>query len=339
MSDDFNLNSNIICSYNNFKILISDKPLGGYESEVGTITIEGTTRKFQELTCDDCVDLAIITNTVLKIFEENNIQNSLIFGRHTLKNEGHPIFSIVPYKSCGLWRKIQVGLQVIFGYPQLKENQMIETLNFYRGQSSTEKLSLENRIQEQKEQFEKGLYSTSQYTSISPKADVFCNADILNKQRVTSYSLDDYSVLEILVDNLPKVPDPIHDIHLLSLFSGYKGHVDGSFVPIVQRARLFFLNASIANRILSKNHDEDTNQSKFKEMILLERNGKKLRGVDHQHFHLEFIQKFPKTLIEKIRICVVLPFKMLFRISLSDKEISDNIQTVKNLIEPQLSHL
>lgn len=336
MTNEFDLSSNIICDYEGFQIYVSDNPIGGYESRIGTLTIDGIGKKFQDLTHQDCIHLAIITNTILRIFEDNGIKNSLIYGRHTIGNGTHPIFSIVPYASCGLMRKIWVDIHIIFGSNKLKEREKNAITDFYREISFEQKFDeTYNSYQQPELNSDEPRISNTQ--NDSGKLDAFCRRHVLNKQRVVFVQSNHDSGIEILADNLPKVPDPKNDIHLLSFVAGQEGHVDGSEVPIHQRADLFYQNALIAKEILGNQEQPQDSRieaprCKFKAMILLESNGELLRGINHQHFQLKLIQNPPKTLSQIIKTTTVLAFKMSLGITLSDTQIIDNISYTRSLI-------
>lgn len=84
------------------------------------------------------------------------------------------------------------------------------------------------------------------------------------------------------------------DPHFLIVPDGESGHYEGSNFDTDKRFHMLKI-AQQAMQIL-------LNENKFKTFLFLERNGKDLQGVKHQHDHVIGIQHFPDTFLEKMQV-------------------------------------
>lgn len=260
---------------NDLQIFVDASPIGGFRGNAGTIQLQHREGKaFQDWTPQNIESLAEIYNKILNIHENQGITNTLVFGK---QEKGQFSLNFVPYPRCNLIEKYQGTLHTIFGSPFLTDNQINAIKQFYeqRFVSSTETISPTKKKEKHKPR---------------QKVDPFCRLEVINKQKIVDYK--NYESTErnytVLYDNTPKGASK-SDPHFLIVPEKEAGHIDGSSVPIEQRRHML----EIAQKVMRSLPD-------FGTILYLERNGSKLRGVQHQHINIIGIQSFPKTVLEKI---------------------------------------
>jgi hypothetical protein len=212
------LQSNVLYEYEQLQVKVDLNPIGGYRGKVGTLTISRKDHEiFTRWEDQDLQSLANITQTILKIQENANVHNTLIFARED--RDGNFKLSFVPYPKCNWIEKIQGLVHVIFGGPSLKRKQVEEITNFYQAAFN----SFDNQsIIESKGEHRQG------------QPDAFCRSEVIEKQRVKQLSFGDNNTYDVLYDNRPRgvtAKDP----HLLIVPQSDNGHCDGSQVSKEKR--------------------------------------------------------------------------------------------------------
>lgn len=264
---------------------------------MGTLTFQHHSKSFSELDESDCEELAEVSRRILQYFELNcGIHNTLIYSRESFGSFGAPkslcTVHFIPYPNCNNREKLKVALDIIFGSSALSERKQTEICNAFHAFQALDSPQEQQDFQ----------------PSVNSGNDPFCNDEILDRQRIADF---EDSNCDILQDNRPKVDGE----HVLIVPKRERGHVDHSrSVPTQTRAGVF----TLASRIMKVFANSP---GKFDSLIYLERNGQKLRGVQHMHGHVKATQ-WPQTLGEKIRAL----FRLAWSPELSATEMKNRIE-------------
>lgn len=282
----------VVFRLNELEVKVDCHPIGGFRGKAGTLTIDHSQHKvFTEWSEDDLQTLAQLTQTILKIRENEGVKNTLIFGRQ--ENDAFKL-SFVPYPKCNWIEKINGLLHVIFGSPSLKKEQADEIAQFYQSE------------------FKRDWQSDSPQTKVEQtKKDPFCNDEVIKKQRIVDLTFEgkNYHLLHDLCPKGSASTDP----HLLVVPEKEEGHYDGSQVPVQQRFHLL----KVIQQAMSIFQQEG-----FSTLLYEERIGSKLQGVQHIHSHAKGIAHFPQSFLEKIRTLAGL----LWPSTLSSGELEKKIE-------------
>lgn len=255
------------------EVKVDLNPIGGYRSRVGTLAINHIEHKvFTDWSEDDLRSLSTLTQMILHIQEEAQVTNTLILGRQDGEEEFK--LSFVTYPKCNWIEKIQGLLHVIFGSPSLKEQEAQNIADFYKHKFDEEFELLLDRPEARQD-----------------NPDAFCRETVIDTQKIQDilFEEDHYYILH---DKWPKGASA-EDPHFLIIPEGESGHYEGSKFAAEKRFQMLKI-AQKAMQILLQ-------EQKYATFLFLERNGKDLQGVKHQHDHVIGIQHFPDTFLGKIR--------------------------------------
>lgn len=288
------LNNHCLCQLNHLQVQVDILPIGGFRGKVGSLIIQHVDYAvFTDWSDDDLKDLAELIQRILKIQEDAQVTNCLIFA----KQQAHDFkLSLVPYPKCDWMEKVMGAIHVIFGSPQLDQKQMDEIRDFYQG-SLSQKLELPAELPPEQKQ-----------------TDAFCKPEIIHKQQIAHLTFEvekETFAYDLLHDNRPKGPS-INDPHLLIVPEGISGHKDGSSVKIEQRFHMLQTVRKAMKIFL---------QESYSTLLFLERNGSQLQGVQHKHSHAMGISEFPQSFFQKI--CALL--RLVWSSALSQDELAKKI--------------
>lgn len=264
-------------------------PIGGFRGKEGTLQIEHKDRKhFTEWDPNELKELSHIIQKTISIYQQANIHNILIFAK---QDGSQTKFNLIPYPRCNWLEKIQGSIHAIFGGLALSHIEQQQVSSFFSEKFANAEDSLPQELQKPQQ----------------IKPDVFCNPSIIQKQLITDISLDG-KIYHLMHDITPK-GRILHDPHLLIVPDEHEGHLQNSDELAHQRLQLLTI-AQRATQILLNEGSET--------VLLIERIGSKLQGVQHTHVHAIGIDEFPKTFVEKC--------KALFRLTLPSKLSSEQLQ-------------
>jgi len=277
-TDSVCCNDKLIAQVGQLNVTVDLKPLGGYRGPVGTVTVS---HQIDPLFIDwdekTLIDLAKLQRKILRIQEEAQISNTLIFGRQ----ERSFYLSFIPYPKCHWIEKIQGLIHGIFGSPTLTEQEATTIAKFYQ-----------SKFQKEEEEI-----PFSDGKRRSGRSDAFCRLAVIEAQKIAEIEFDRERYY-LLHDKQPKGAS-INDPHLLILPAGDSGHCDGSQVS--QDRRLHMLK--IAQQVM-----RFLRATGYPTLLFLERNGEKLQSVQHKHINILGIQKFPKDFVDKVWVLMRLTF-------------------------------
>lgn len=259
------------------KVIVDLHPIGGYRGKIGALSIHHTDDKvFTDWSDDNLQTLAKLVCMILYIQNQNHVSNTLIFGQQD--NNAKFKFSLISYPKCNLIEKIQGLIHVIFGSPVLKTSEAQQIAEFYREKFNDNTF---DDIPELEGELREG------------KPDAFCRSNVIEEQRITDLSLDNQSY-HILHDKWPKGASAT-DPHLLIVPEGDSGHCDGMQVSQDKRFNMLKIAQKAMQIFLTE---------KFSTLLFLERNGKKLQGVQHKHCHVIGIKDFPNNFLDKLLVLI-----------------------------------
>jgi diadenosine tetraphosphate (Ap4A) HIT family hydrolase len=289
----------LVYTQGNLEVKVDLNPIGGYRSRIGSLTINHVDHKvFTDWNEDDLEVLSKFTQMILHIQEEAGVTNTLILGRQDEEKEFK--LSFVTYPKCNWIEKIQGLLHVIFGSPALKEQEAQAIADFYKDKFVDEE-----------------IVSTDQPDVRQGNPDAFCRDSVIDAQSIVDISFDN-NRYHVLHDKWPKGASA-EDPHFLIVPEGESGHYEGSQFSAEKRFQML--------KIAQKTMQVLLQEQKYSTFLFLERNGKDLQGVKHQHDHVIGIQHFPETLLQKISTLL----RQLYTPALSHLET--RIQHYKQLIE------
>jgi diadenosine tetraphosphate (Ap4A) HIT family hydrolase len=282
-----------IYQLNQFEVKVDVNPIGGYRGKIGALSICHIDKKVMtDWNLNDLQDVAKLMQTILKIQENNNVHNTLIFARQDKNCEFK--LSLVPYPKCNWFEKIQGLIHVIFGCPTLKEHHLKVISQFYETQFA-QKVEIP--------------YVKSK--PLDGKPDAFCKPNVIESQKIADLtsSVDSYY---LLYDKRPKGASK-DDPHFLMVPKGEGGHCDGSEVPEDKRFDMLLTVQKAMNIFLEEG---------FSTLLYLERNGSQLQGVKHKHSHVQGIKEFPKSFFAKLMVLI----RQIFPSALSEQDLKNRIQ-------------
>lgn len=278
-------------------------PIGGY-CRVGALIINHVEHKvFTDWNSEELKTLSELIETILLIREKAGIENSLILGRQD-QTEYFKL-TLIPYPKCNWIEKIQGFFHFIFGSPSLYPHQIKKIAEFYRIKFK----GLASDIKPEERKSEKLKCSTSQ--------DAFCRDSVIQKQRIIDVVLENRTY-HILHDYRSR--GNAQDAHLLIIPKGPEGHFDGSSVPYHTRFELLSIVQKTMQIFLSL---------KFSTLLYLERHGKNLRSVPHQHSHVLGILNFPNHFLTKLKTLI----QQLNPFVLSQQALQQRIQNYQSLFQ------
>lgn len=275
---------------------VATSPIGGYRGPTGTVTITPvTSKRLSQWSDSELEKLAKEIQTTMKVFEQANISNFLVFGEDT--REGFKL-SLIPYPTCGLDEKMQVPVHLLFGSPSLSEQQMKEISTCHK-------------------QARKQLLDSPNPPKQEPNRenDPFFRDEVIKRQWIKTYE-EPSSKIDLLYDYKPLTHD-----HLLIVPSKEEGHCDGSQVSLEKRVHMLKV-ARRVTEVLEKQGNE--------KILFIERNGK-LASVPHKHAHVIGIKKIPKTICEKISFV----FSSIRFRQLNDKALEKQITKWQKELDPK----
>jgi len=294
-------------THGNLNLVVSRTPLGGYRGEIGTLSVNyHSGLPFTSWDKEDLKNLAQLTQKVLRIHENHQIHNTLIYGK---QNSNGFTVEFVPYPKCDWKEKIQGAFHAVFGGASLSDNELDAITAFYQSQNDFSEA--EETESEEGEDF-------SELKPLVDKPDPFCRPEVINRQQVESRETlrGNY---DILCDNCPKGASQ-SDPHILIVPEGATGHIDGSEVSIEMRTEMLQMVQQAMQVFLEEGYTT---------LLYLERNGEKLQGVKHKHSHAIGIEKFPETFCAKLMSF----FRLAWPAKLSETDLKDRVQHYKLKLE------
>jgi hypothetical protein len=282
-----------IYQLNQFELKVDATPIGGYRGKIGALSICHIDKKVMtDWSQDELQDVAELMQTILKIQENNNVRNTLIFARQD--KEGEFKLSLVPYPKCNWYEKIQGLIHVIFGCPTFKEHHVKVIAQFYETQFA-QKVDIPD----------------VKSKPLDGKPDAFCKPNVIERQKITDLKgvVDSY---HLLYDNRPKGATK-DDPHFLMVPKGDIGHFDGSEVSKCNRFEMLVTVQKAMKIFLEEG---------FSTLLYLERNGSQLQGVKHKHSHVQGIKEFPKSFFAKLKVLI----RQIFPSALPEQDLKNRIQ-------------
>lgn len=271
-------------------------PIGGYRGKAGILTIDHVQHKvFTDWNAEDLETLAQLTQLILKIHEEAQVHNTLIFARQDQGNDKEQFkLSLIPYPKCHWIEKIQGFIHIIFGSPSLTKVQAQEIAEFYQT-----KFLQKRMIPEADGEHREG------------KPDPFCRPEVIENQKIIDLKFGKQHY-HLLHDNRPR-GNHIQDPHFLVIPAGDQGHCDGSQVLSTNRLNML----KIVQKSMQIFRDEGYSTS-----LYLERNGSQLQGIQHKSNHILGIREFPKSFFAKFKALIL----QIYIPVLSQQDLKERIQ-------------
>lgn len=296
-----------IYEYGNLNLVVNPKPFGGFRGEVGTLGVihRENALPFTSWEEKDLKALATLTQKILSIHENNQVCNTLIYGR---QNAGEFILEFVPYPKCDWREKVQGAFHAVFGSLRLQDREIDAITLFYMDCFKSEKEEQKELAEDEDED------DAQQFLLKNPpaaKPDPFCRTEIIDRQSIVSRETK-YGKYDILHDNRPKGAVK-SDPHILIVPEGEAGHVDGSQVSVEMRVDMLSMVQEAMQAFLKEGYTT---------LLYIERNGAELQGVKHKHSHAVGIEHFPESFWEKTKSL----FRLAWPGALSDTDLENRIK-------------